>query len=57
MTPAERAPSLPTFLSDGVEGGKLNVTMLINRHLGELLSKRDRAARGSGKDEQIRGSS
>lgn len=39
--PARGAPGLPTFFSDGAESEDVNVTILINRHLRELLSERD----------------
>ena len=39
--PAGRAPSLPTFFSDGAEGGNVDVAIFVNGHLGELFGERD----------------
>lgn len=39
-TPAGGAPSFPTFFSDGAESRDVDVAILIDGHLGELLSER-----------------
>jgi len=40
--PAIRASGLPTSFSDGAKSGDINVTILIDGHLRELISERDR---------------
>jgi hypothetical protein len=39
--PAGRTASLPALLSDGAESGDVDITIVINRHLSELLRERN----------------
>jgi len=54
--PARRASGLPTFFSDGAKSGDVDVTIVVNGHLCELLSKRDHCGqrfreRGAGQED------
>ena len=56
MDPAGRASSLPTFFSDGAEGGDVDVAIFVNRHLCELFGEQDRGSqrfreRGAGQED------